>query len=198
MNLPLPRLLPHAPCPASIRHATGFQIDGVSYDNQIRDESLRGLPRERDGGEGGGGNSMSGREEDGLHRNGLPFPNSIGQAHSFKQRKIRKHQSPSFWTEWTTPPTPTKVDKSKQNVPLGEKKKKKVGKGLSQVLDEILTIRWFPAPDFCTWHKDTWITVLLPEGYVGDEPTDSSQMPVVGILVMFSGPFSDTGKSGPE
>ena len=128
MNLPLPRLLPHAPCPASIRHATGFQIDGVSYDNQIRDESLRGLPRERDGGEGGGGNSMSGREEDGLHRNGLPFPNSIGQAHSFKQRKIRKHQSPSFWTEWTTPPTPTKVDKSKQNVPLGEKKKKKLAR----------------------------------------------------------------------
>lgn len=117
MNLPLPRLLLHAPCPASIRHATGFQIDSVSYDNQIRDESLRGLPRERDGGEGGGGNSMSAREEDGLHRNGLPFPNSIGQTHSFKQRKI-KHQSPSFWTEWTTPPIPTNIDKSKQNISL--------------------------------------------------------------------------------
>ena len=46
MNLPPPPLLLHSPCPASIRHATGFQIDSVSYNNQIRDESLGGLPRE--------------------------------------------------------------------------------------------------------------------------------------------------------
>lgn len=46
-----------SPCPASIRHATGFQIDSVSYNNQIRDESLRGLP----GGEGRSG--RRGREQ---------------------------------------------------------------------------------------------------------------------------------------
>ena len=122
MNLPPPRLLLRSPCPASIRHATGFQIDSVSYNNQIRDESLGGLPRERGGGEGGGGNSMSHGEEDGLHRNGLPFPNSTGQMHSFKQRKIRKHQSPSFWTKWTTLPTPVKINKSNQNISLNGKK----------------------------------------------------------------------------
>lgn len=63
-----------SPCPASIRHATGFQTDSVSDDNQIRDESLRGLPRGRKGGEGGGGNSVSASAEDGSQRNGLPFP----------------------------------------------------------------------------------------------------------------------------
>lgn len=37
---------PAFPCPASIRHASGFQIDSVSSNNRIRNESLRGLPRE--------------------------------------------------------------------------------------------------------------------------------------------------------
>lgn len=53
MNLSPPLLPTHSPCPASVRRAPGFQIGSVSYDNQIRDESLRGLPRERDGGKGG-------------------------------------------------------------------------------------------------------------------------------------------------
>lgn len=96
MNLPPPLLPIHSPRPASLRRATGFRIDGVSYDNQIRDERLRGLPRERDRGKGGGRNSMSAWKEDGLHRNGLPFPNSIEQMHSSKQRKKVKPWSPSL------------------------------------------------------------------------------------------------------
>ena len=96
MNLPPPLLPMHSPCPASVRRATGFQIDSVSYDNQIRDESLRGLPRERVVEKGGGRNSVSAWEEDGFHRNGLTLPNSIGQTHTFKQRgKKRKEKEKS-------------------------------------------------------------------------------------------------------
>lgn len=85
------------PCPAGIRYATGFQIDSVSYDNQIRDESLSWLPRKRHG-EGGGGeqNNMSGSGEGRLHRREPVSPTPGGRPITSDKEKTQNACHHSF------------------------------------------------------------------------------------------------------
>lgn len=129
MNLPPPLLPVHSPCPASIRRATGFQIDSVSYDNQIRDESLRGMPRERDGGKGGGGNSMSARRRMECKEMGSLSPTLLGR-HIASDKGKRKPWSHALEPGgYPTPHTHTRIGKLNQNISLGLK----IGRGLSQV-----------------------------------------------------------------
>lgn len=123
MNLPPPVLPMHSPCPASVRRAPGFQIGSVSYDNQIRDESLRGLPRERDGGKGGGRTvCQPGRRMDCTEMGSLS-PTLLGRHIASNKGKKENPGPHSFEPGGYLPPahTHTKIGKLNQNISLGLK-----------------------------------------------------------------------------